>query len=304
MEQAQLQLSREPRPLPTMRIDPAVRSIFDFEFEHFRLENYEPHPHISAPVAVCSVEQGAERVAMRISIIVAVAENGVIGRGGKLPWHLGDDLQAIQAADDGPHDRHGSEDVGVDRPAAAGAAERRHFAAAELSRRAVREVVGSLDEALAVAEAAGDDEAFVIGGAEIYRVAIAAGGSAVSDASVRGCRGDTYFPRSFEMRATGSLSNRADHDADEKNEYAVHASKLYERRVTESDSMAVKEKLRCGWSGADELMIAYHDTEWGVPVHDDQKQFEFLTLESCTGRAELVDGAAEAREVSPGVCRV
>jgi thymidylate synthase len=35
-----------------MRIDPAVRSIFDFEFEHFRLENYEPHPHISAPVAV------------------------------------------------------------------------------------------------------------------------------------------------------------------------------------------------------------------------------------------------------------
>jgi DNA-3-methyladenine glycosylase I len=46
--------------------------------------------------------------------------------------------------------------------------------------------------------------------------------------------------------------------------------------------MAGKEKPRCGWSGsgsADELMIAYHDTEWGVPVHDDQKQFEFLTLE-------------------------
>jgi thymidylate synthase len=52
LDQAQLQLSREPRPLPTMRIDPSVRSIFDFRFEHFRLENYEPHPHISAPVAV------------------------------------------------------------------------------------------------------------------------------------------------------------------------------------------------------------------------------------------------------------
>jgi thymidylate synthase len=52
LEQAQLQLSREPRPLPTMRIDPAVRSIFDFEFEHFQLENYDPHPHIPAPVAV------------------------------------------------------------------------------------------------------------------------------------------------------------------------------------------------------------------------------------------------------------
>jgi DNA-3-methyladenine glycosylase I len=47
--------------------------------------------------------------------------------------------------------------------------------------------------------------------------------------------------------------------------------------------MAAKEKPRCGWSGggsARELMIAYHDTEWGVPVHDDRKQFEFLTLES------------------------
>src|SRR4029077_15885781 len=40
IEQAQLQLSREPRPLPSMWIDPSVRSIFDFRFEHFRLENY------------------------------------------------------------------------------------------------------------------------------------------------------------------------------------------------------------------------------------------------------------------------
>jgi thymidylate synthase len=52
LEQAQLQLSREPRPLPTMWIDPSVRSIFDFQYEHFRLENYDPHPRISAPVAV------------------------------------------------------------------------------------------------------------------------------------------------------------------------------------------------------------------------------------------------------------
>lgn len=52
LEQARLQLSREPRPLPTMRIDPSVRSIFDFEFENFQLENYNPHPHIPAPVAV------------------------------------------------------------------------------------------------------------------------------------------------------------------------------------------------------------------------------------------------------------
>jgi thymidylate synthase len=52
LEQAELQLSRAPRPLPTLWIDPSVRSIFDFEYEHFRLENYQPHPHIAAPVAI------------------------------------------------------------------------------------------------------------------------------------------------------------------------------------------------------------------------------------------------------------
>ncbi len=52
LEQAREQLSREPRPLPTMRIDPTVRDIFDFRFEHFTLEGYDPHPHIKAPVAV------------------------------------------------------------------------------------------------------------------------------------------------------------------------------------------------------------------------------------------------------------
>lgn len=52
IEQAQLQLQREPRPLPTLRINPDVKSIFDFRYEDFRLENYNPHPHIPAPVAV------------------------------------------------------------------------------------------------------------------------------------------------------------------------------------------------------------------------------------------------------------
>ena len=52
LEQADLQLSREPRTLPQMHIDAGVPSIFDFKFEHFRLEGYDPHPHIAAPVAV------------------------------------------------------------------------------------------------------------------------------------------------------------------------------------------------------------------------------------------------------------
>ena len=52
LEQADEQLSREPRPLPRMVIDPSVRDIFAFRYEHFRLEGYDPHPHIRAPVAV------------------------------------------------------------------------------------------------------------------------------------------------------------------------------------------------------------------------------------------------------------
>lgn len=52
MEQVQLQLSRKPFPLPTMKINPAVKNIFDFNFEDFTLENYQSHPAIKAPVAV------------------------------------------------------------------------------------------------------------------------------------------------------------------------------------------------------------------------------------------------------------
>ncbi len=52
MEQTRLQLSRELRPLPTMTLNPAVKDIFAFRFEDFTLSGYDPHPHISAPVAV------------------------------------------------------------------------------------------------------------------------------------------------------------------------------------------------------------------------------------------------------------
>ncbi|WP_374243542.1 thymidylate synthase [Zoogloea sp.] len=52
LEQTQLQLSREPRALPLMRINPEVKDIFAFTIDDFTLEGYDPHPHISAPVAV------------------------------------------------------------------------------------------------------------------------------------------------------------------------------------------------------------------------------------------------------------
>lgn len=52
LDQARMQLSRTPYPLPTMKINPEVKTIFDFRFEDFTLENYQHHPHIKAPVAV------------------------------------------------------------------------------------------------------------------------------------------------------------------------------------------------------------------------------------------------------------
>lgn len=52
LDQVKLQLSREFRKLPQLIINPAVKNIFDFKFEDFSIENYDPHPHIKAPVAV------------------------------------------------------------------------------------------------------------------------------------------------------------------------------------------------------------------------------------------------------------
>lgn len=52
IEQCNLQLSRDPRPLPTMRINPEVNDIFGFDFDDFTLENYNPHPHIKGEVSV------------------------------------------------------------------------------------------------------------------------------------------------------------------------------------------------------------------------------------------------------------
>ena len=108
---------------------------------------------------------------MRVSLIAAVADNGVIGRGGDLPWRLPADLKQFRRLTMGHHlivGRRTWESIGkplkgrrilvltrsetVDPPGA--------------------EPCASLDEALARAEAAGDDEAFVAGGAEIYRLAL------------------------------------------------------------------------------------------------------------------------------------
>lgn len=52
IEQATLQLTREPRPLPVMKLNPAVKNLFDFKYEDFSLEGYDPHPAIKAEIAI------------------------------------------------------------------------------------------------------------------------------------------------------------------------------------------------------------------------------------------------------------
>ena len=52
LDQARLQLTRPPRPLPQMRLNPGVRNIHDFQYEDFELSGYDPHPAIKAPIAV------------------------------------------------------------------------------------------------------------------------------------------------------------------------------------------------------------------------------------------------------------
>jgi thymidylate synthase len=52
LDQVKLQLTREPFPLPTMKINPEIKNIFDFKFEDFELINYQAHPHIKGEVAV------------------------------------------------------------------------------------------------------------------------------------------------------------------------------------------------------------------------------------------------------------
>src|ERR1700744_307820 len=52
------------------------------------------------------------------------------------------------------------------------------------------------------------------------------------------------------------------------------------RITTNPEIMSAKKQERCNWPGDDELMIQYHDEEWGVPLHDDRKLFEFLVLDA------------------------
>ncbi|HEY4234096.1 MAG TPA: dihydrofolate reductase [Lacipirellulaceae bacterium] len=163
---------------------------------------------------------------MRISILVAVAENGVIGRGGKLPWHLGDDLKRFKQLTMGHTivmGRKTWESIGRPLPG------RRNVV---VSRQAGlpadgAEVVSDLDTALRIAEAAGDDETFVIGGAEIYRLAISRADRLYVTRVLAEVEGDTYL-RDFPPPNWREIESHQC-AADAKNDYA-QSFEILERR--------------------------------------------------------------------------
>jgi dihydrofolate reductase len=165
---------------------------------------------------------------MRISIIVAVAENGVIGRQGQLPWRLSGDLQRFKRLTMGHTivmGRRTWESIGRALPG------RQTVVVSRNSEYRVRtagvEQVGSLDDALRVAEAGGETEAFVVGGAELYREALGQADRIYLTRVHAAVGGDTYFPNvDWE---NWQLVESEEHGSDEKNEYA-HGFEVYDRR--------------------------------------------------------------------------
>ena len=170
---------------------------------------------------------------MRVALIVAVADNGVIGRAGELPWRLPTDLKRFRRLTMGHHlivGRKTWESIG--KPLAG----RRMVV---LSRgKAIDEpevaTCASLDQALALAAEAGDDEAFVAGGAEIYRLALPRADRIYLTRVHANPAGDARFPE-LELERW-RLSSRWLRQPDERNRYRL-TFEVYDReRPAEPDS--------------------------------------------------------------------
>ena len=204
MEQVAEQLSRTPRKLPSMRLNPAVRSIFDFRYEDFTLEGYDPWPAIKAPMSSEAPERPLKVETDMISIIVAVAENGVIGDNNRLLWHISEDLRRFKRITTGHPvvmGRKTWESLGRPLPGRENVVVTRR----ELSFDGAQ-TVHSLDEAYALFPP--EEEVFVIGGAQIYGEALSAADRFYLTRVHRAYEGDTRFPKwdAAEWRLVGSES--------------------------------------------------------------------------------------------------
>jgi dihydrofolate reductase len=159
---------------------------------------------------------------MRISIIAAIATNGVIGRDGKLPWHLSDDLKRFKRLTMGHTiimGRKTWESIGRPLPGRKSVVVTRH---ADYAVPEGVHTARNLDEALGIAQSAGDDEAFIVGGSELYRWALPRADRFYFTEVAADVEGDAYFPLnfdSFDWDEWEHLETEA-HEADANNEYA------------------------------------------------------------------------------------
>ena len=161
---------------------------------------------------------------MKVSLIAAVADNGVIGRDGELPWRLPADLAHFKRTTMGHHlvvGRKPFESTGALPGRTTIVVSRR---AGPLPEGVLR--AGSPDEALALAASRGEDEAFVAGGEGVYRAALARADRLYLTRVHATVEGDAYFPDLAleEWR----LVERRDHPADERHPYAMSFER-YER---------------------------------------------------------------------------
>jgi dihydrofolate reductase len=155
---------------------------------------------------------------MRVSIIAAVAENGVIGRDGKLPWHLSADLRRFKRLTMGHTiimGRRTWESIARPLPG------RRMIVTSRQPEYRVDvpgvDVATSLDGALALARAAGDDEVFIIGGGALYREALPLADRLYYTSVRANVRGDAFFP-DIEWNQW-RLTESQEHVADEENDF-------------------------------------------------------------------------------------
>jgi dihydrofolate reductase len=153
---------------------------------------------------------------MRVSLIAAVASNGVIGRAGGMPWHLPADLARFKALTMGHHlivGRRTWESIGRSLPG------RRMVVVSRVARELPAGVAlaGSLEEALAKAEKAGEGEVFVGGGAQLYREALPRADRLHLTRVLAEVPGDVTFPPFDE--AAWRVVDREEHPADERHAY-------------------------------------------------------------------------------------
>jgi dihydrofolate reductase len=155
-------------------------------------------------------------VSIQISIVVAVSDNGVIGRGGALPWHLPDDLKHFKAVTMGKPvlmGRRTFESIGRPLPGRRNLVLSRTHAAVA----AGVERVHNLEQACALVGNTG--ELCVIGGAEVYGVTLRRAGRIYLTQVHASIAGDTYFPLQ-ELKTWRELE-RVEHPADARHEFAM-----------------------------------------------------------------------------------